>query len=197
MSAKPTYYDVRSDFWRRHWEMAQDYDAFVEGADPRFSGRWRERAERTPDLDEGQLVRLRGYGRNLNVLLYAGAWCGDCARTGPMLKRIADECGGNVNLRVIPREESEELQDELRILGALRVPVTVFLSEDFFEVGRVGDRTLSVYRAKAAREIGRGVDAGILAPKAIAAEMGEWVDVFERMLTMVRLAPFYRSRYGD
>jgi thiol-disulfide isomerase/thioredoxin len=197
MWTKPTYYDVRSDFWRRHWEMAQDYEAFVEGADPRFSGRWSERAERTPELDEEQLVRLQGYDRELNVLFYAGAWCGDCARTGPMLKRIADACGSKVNLRVISREASKELQDELRILGALRVPVTVFLSEDFFEVGRVGDRTLSVYRAKAAREIGRGVDAGILSPKAIASEMGEWVDVFERMLTMVRLAPFYRNRYSD
>ena len=197
LTEKPAYYDVRSDFWRRHWEMAQDYDAFIEGADPRFAERWRERAGRTPELTEEQLSRLKGYERELNVLVYAGAWCGDCARTGPMLKKIADACGEKTTVRVIAREGSEDLQDELRILGALRVPVVVFLSEDFFEVGREGDRTLSVYRAKAAREVGRDFDAGILTPKALSAEFDEWVNLFEKTLIKLRLAPFYRKRYGD
>ena len=177
--------------------MAQGYDAFIQGADTRFAERWRERAERTPELTEEQLGRLQGYERELNVLVYAEAWCGDCARTGPMLKRIADACGDKVTVRIIASAASEELQDELRILGALRVPVVVFLSEDFFEVGREGDRTLSVYRAKAAREVGRDFDAGILTPKALSAEFDEWVDIFEKALIKLRLAPFYRKRYGD
>ncbi len=197
MSERPAYYDVRSDFWRRHWEIAQGYDAFIDGADPNQAERWRERAERTPELTEEQLGLLRGYDRELNVLVYAGAWCGDCARTGPMLKKIADACGEKATVKVIARAASEELQDELRILGALRVPVVVFLSEDFFEVGREGDRTLSVYRAKAAREVGREFDAGILTPKAISAEFDEWVDIFEKTMIMLRLAPFYRKRYND
>jgi thiol-disulfide isomerase/thioredoxin len=197
LTGKPAYYDVRSDFWRRHWEMAQGYETFIGGVDPRFAERWREREERTPELTEEQLSRLQGYDRKLNVLVYAGAWCGDCARTVPMLKRIADACGDKVTVRVIARETSEELQDELRILGALRVPVVVFLSEDFFEVGREGDRPLSVYRAKAAREAGKEYEAGILTPKAISAQFDEWVDHFEKALIMLRLAPFYRKRYND
>jgi hypothetical protein len=197
MTGKPAYYDVRSDFWRRHWEMAQDYDAFIDGVDPMLAERWRERAERTPEPTEEQLGRLQGYNRELNVLVYAGAWCGDCARTCPMLKRIADACGDKVTVRVIARAASEELQDELRILGALRVPVVVFLSEDFFEINREGDRTLSVYRAKAAREVGREFDAGILTPKALSAEFDKWVDIFEKALIMLRLAPFYRKQYDD
>jgi thiol-disulfide isomerase/thioredoxin len=197
MSERPAYYDVRSDFWRRHWEIAQGYDAFIDGADPNQAERWRERAARTPELTAEQLGRLKDYNRELNVLVYAGAWCGDCARTGPMLKKIADACGEKATVKVIARAASEELQDELRILGALRVPVVVFLSEDFFEVGREGDRTLSVYRAKAAREVGREFDAGILTPKAISAEFDEWVDIFEKAMIMLRLAPFYRKRYND
>ncbi len=114
-----------------------------------------------------------------------------------MLKKIADACGEKATVKVIARAASEELQDELRILGALRVPVVVFLSEDFFEVGREGDRTLSVYRAKAAREVGREFDAGILTPKAISSEFDEWVDIFEKAMIMLRLAPFYRKRYND
>lgn len=159
--------------------------------------RWIESGARTPVLTDDQLARLQGYGRRMNVLMYAGIWCGDCARTGPMLREIAAACGDGVRLRVIDRDASGELSDELRLIGATRVPVVVFLSEDWWEVGRFGDNTLSVYRAKAAREVGRGQPAGVLAPGALAAEMGEWVDVFERMLLMLRLSPPLRRRHGD
>jgi len=159
--------------------------------------RWRDSEGRIPELTQEQLERLRGYYRELNVLVYSGVWCGDCARQGPMLKKIADAAGEKVNVRLIERDASEELQDELRILGALRVPVMVFLTEDFWEVGRFGERTLSVYRSKAAREIGRGADSGILSPRARERELAEWVDIFERILTMLRLSPPLRRRHGD
>jgi len=197
MTEKPVYYDIRSDFWRRHWEMASDYEAWIEGPDPRMARRWIESGTRIPALTDDQLARLRGYGRRMNVLMYTGIWCGDCARTGSMLREIAEACGDLVSLRIIDRDASEELRDELRLVGATRVPVVVFLSEDWWEVGRFGDRTLSVYRAKAAREVGRGPPAGVLAPGALAAEIGEWVDVFERMLLMLRLSPPLRRRHGD
>jgi len=197
MGEKPAYYDVRSDFWRRHFEMASEYDAFLENSEPRLAQRWIDSAERTPPLTEDKLGRLQGYNREMNVLMYAGVWCGDCARTGPILQRIADTCGEQVELRVIDRRASEELQDEFRLVGALRVPVAVFLSEDWWEVGRFGDRMLTVYRAKAAREIGRSYRAGILTPNALAAELAEWVDIFERMQIMLRLSPPLRRRHGD
>lgn len=197
MTEKPVYYDMRSDFWRRHWEIASDYETWIGGSDPGMARRWIESGVRAPALTDDQLARLRGYSRRMNVLIYAGIWCGDCARTGPMLREIAEACGDLVGLRVIDRDASVELRDELRLVGATRVPVVVFLSEDWWEVGRFGDRTLSVYRSKAAREVGRGQPAGVLAPGALAAELGEWVDVFERMLLMLRLSPPLRRRHGD
>jgi hypothetical protein len=116
-----------------------------------------------------------------------------------MLQRIAEACGPEVELRLIDRNASAELTDELRILGAMRVPMVVFLSEDWFEVGRFGDRLLTAYRAKAAREFGPACDSGIVAPPAdqLAAEQEEWVGIFERMLLMLRLSPMLRERYGD
>jgi len=197
VTEKPAYYDKRAEFWRHHFEAARPYDEFIAGSDQEKAARWRENYERLPELSPDQAERLRGWGRELNVLMYGGIWCGDCARQGPMLKKVADAAGPTVHLRVIDREASPELQDELRILGALRVPIVVFLSEDFWEVGRFGDRLLTVYRVKASREIGRGQPQGVLSPKALGAEMAEWVDVFERMLTMVRLSPPLRKRHGD
>jgi len=194
---KPTYYDKRSEFWKGYWEMASEYEAYLQDSDPEKVPRWKDSEGRIPELTAEQLERLQGYDRELNVLFYCGVWCGDCSRQGPMLKKIADACGDKVSVRFIERDASEELQDELRILGALRVPMVVFLSEDFWEVGRFGERTLSVYRSKAAREIGRGADAGILVPNARGRELAEWVDIFERVLIMLRLSPPLRRRHGD
>jgi len=197
MTQKPTYYDKRSGFWRRHFEQAAEYEEFLEKENQSHADRWRETMSRLPDLTPEQVERLKGYSRELNILVYGGIWCGDCVRQGPMLKKIADAIGPQVRLRIIDRAASEELQDELRILGALRVPVVVFLSEDFWEVGRFGDRLLNIYKAKAAREIGRGPNAGVISPKALAAEMSEWVDIFERIMIMLRLSPPLRWRHGD
>ncbi len=197
MTQKPTYYDKRSGFWRRYFDQAVEYEGFLETGDRRHAERWRETERRLPDLTLEQVERLKGFGREMNVLVYGGVWCGDCARQGPMLKKIADAIGPQVHIRFIDRAASEELQDELRILGATRVPVAVFLSEDFWEVGRFGDRLLHVYKAKAAREIGRGPNTGVLSPRALMEEMSEWVDVFERVQIMPRLSPPLRQRHGD
>jgi hypothetical protein len=197
--ASRRYYDIRSEFWRRHFEMAQDYETYLRSGDPEKARKWREVAQRLPPLSEEQQARLRGYHRRMNVLVHSGIWCGDCVRQGPMLQRIAEACGDEVALRFLERGASDALTDELRMVGGARVPVVVFLSEDFFEIGRFGDRMLPIYRLKAQRELGPACDAGFLPPPpdVLAAEQEEWVSIFERMWLMLRLAPMYRERYGD
>lgn len=199
MQDRPKYYDIRSRFWQRHFEVAQDYAAYLGGSDPSHSQKWRDMEARLPALAAAQAKRLAGHERTMHVLVYSGAWCGDCVRQGPLLQRIADACGTGVELKLIDRDASAELTDELRVLGAMRVPIVIFLSEDWFEVGRFGDRLLTVYRAKAVREVGPACDCGLLAPPAdqLAAEQEEWVAVFERMLLMLRLSPPLRERHGD
>ena len=199
MADRPEYYDLRSDFWRRHFAIALDYDAYLAVSDPDKAKKWEVMAAKIPPLTSEQAARLQGHNRKLHVLFYSGVWCGDCVRQGPMLCTIARACGSAIDLRFIDREASAELKDELRILGAEKVPVAVFLSEDFLEVGRFGDRLLTVYRRKARRELGAVCDPGIVAPsiEEMAAEQEEWVCIFERMLLMLRLSPLLRTRYGD
>jgi thiol-disulfide isomerase/thioredoxin len=194
------YLDRRSDFWRSAFDAALPYAKYLESSPPENARRWEEMAARIPALTEGQLQQLSGHHRILNVLLVSGVWCGDCVRQGPMIRRIVEAIGGDVRLRVIDRDLNPELRDEVRILGAMRVPVTVFLSEDFFEVARFGDRTLAKYRAKAAEEAGPACTVPYAIPQErelLAAEQAEWAEVFERVLLMLRLAPPLRERYRD
>ena len=199
MNDVPKYQDGRSAFWQRHMEAALDYDRYLATSDPARSAKWDAMREKIPPLTDEQRRRLSVYGRRMNVLVESGIWCGDCVRQGPMLDQIARACGPEIRLRWIDREASPELAEELRVAGGRRVPVAVFLSEDYFELGRFGDRTLTAYRGKARRETGPACDAGITPPPSdeLAAEQEEWVGLFERMLLMLRLSPLLRERYGD
>jgi thiol-disulfide isomerase/thioredoxin len=196
----PNHFDIRRELWKSSFEAAASYSAYLDASPREKARRWEDMAAKIPELTEDEKARLRGHGRILNVLLVSGVWCGDCVRQGPMIDRIARAAGDNVRLRVLDRDVDARLRDELRILGGMRVPVAVFLSEDFFEVGRFGDRMLATYRKKAATEQGPACPVPYALPpenEILAAEQSEWVDVFERMLLMLRLDPSLRERHPD
>lgn len=138
MTTEPAYYDIRADFWREHFEKADRYDQYLELSEPVYVKRWKDMAAALPEITAEQKKRLTGINRRLNMLVYCSDWCGDCVRQMPMLEKIAAGVGPDLEMRIIDREESQALKDELRLVGAMRVPVVVFLSEDFHEVGRVG-----------------------------------------------------------
>jgi thiol-disulfide isomerase/thioredoxin len=196
----PQYFDIRRELWKSSFESAASYAVYLESSPREKARRWEEMAAKIPQLTEEQKARLRGHGRILNVLLVSGVWCGDCVRQGPMIDRIAHAAGEDVRLRVLDRDVDSRLRDELRILGGMRVPVAVFLSEDFFEVGRFGDRMLATYRKKAATEEGAACPVPYVVPpekELLAAEQSEWVDIFERMLLMLRLDPSLGKRHRE
>ena len=194
---KPAYYDIRAELWRRSWEAAKPLGEFLLGAPHDQAQRWAESAERAPELTGDQRARLQGYNRTVRVLMEGATWCLDCARIVPYLNLIIETIGEKAELRLIDRDASSELRDELKVMGAPRVPRVVILSEDWFEVDRLGDRSLSVYRSRMAREIGRGEDHGVLSPAARQIELVEWLDAIERTLIILRTAPALRKRYND
>ncbi|MFH2002581.1 MAG: thioredoxin family protein [Planctomycetota bacterium] len=193
------YYDIREAFWREHFQQALEFDSFLAKTEPLFAQRWKDMADTFPPLSLEQRERLSGHNRKLNILVYCSAWCGDCAQLVPLIHKIAGAVDGEVEMRLMERDVSEKLKDELRILGAMRVPIVVFLSEDFHEVARMGDRSLTAYRRKAQTETGAACSLGTLASPAadLESEQAEWVDHIERVLLMLRLAPPLRMRYRD
>ncbi len=193
-----SYLDLRSDLFRRAFGGAVPYRDYLATGNDRERGAWARAEAVLPGLPDDARVRLDAAGRIVNVLCLSGIWCGDCVRSVPIVARVAEAAGSSVDLRFVDRDAIPELRDELRVLGAMRVPMVVFLTEDFHEIGRHGDRPLTVYREKAATELGAAcplpgsADGGLL-----AAETAEWLDVFERMILMARLAPPLRARHGD
>ena len=191
-----TYSDIRQEFWRSQFDGANPMDPYLAAGKESHRAKWEAMAERITLSDE-QRQRAATLVRNMPVLCLSGIWCGDCVRQGPILQAIADASPG-VDLRLAERVD-DPLAEELRINGALKVPVVVLLSEDFFEVARIGDRMLSTYRKKAQRELGPTCEVGLVPPAAeeLAVEIDEWLDELERAQWILRLSPLLRQRYGD
>jgi len=191
------YFDTQSDYFRNYYTLGLPYDAYVASGEANQVASVRNYASLIA-LTSEQEARLRSYTRKMQVLVLSGLWCGDCTRQVPMLAAIERACP-LIAMRYLDSRSHPELHDMLRINGARKVPVVVVLSEDFFELARFGDRHLSVYRRKAATECGPACDTGLIPPPedALAAELAEWCDFFERLQLMLRLAPMLRQRYGD
>ncbi len=185
--------------WQRVLEQALGYEAFLaKYADPRMDQpRWRRVYEQIK-LTAEQRILLEGFSRRMNVLCMVGAWCGDCVEQGPILQRIAEAAGGRIDLRFLDRDQHPDVQAALSICGGHRVPVAVFLSEDFHECSRFGDRTLSAYREMAVEMVGAACPVGlVLRSELHEAQVQDWLNEFERVQLMLRLSPRLRRRHGD
>ena len=197
MSELPKYRDKRAEFFKNYYASALSYEPYVATGNPEHQLRWKQMREKI-SLTSEQVQRLSTFKRHMPILVMSGTWCGDCIRQGPMFDALQQKCP-LLEFKYIDSKQNPELQEELRINGAEKVPVVVCFSEDFFEVGRFGDRHLSVYQRKLATELGAACDAGILGPpkNEVEKEIDEWIDFIESKQIMLRLAPALRNRYND
>src|SRR5262249_3551204 len=139
-------------------------------------------------LSDDQRALLRGFTRRMPVLCLAGAWCGDCINQCPAFDHFA-QAAPAIDLRLLDRDARADVRDALSINGGQRVPVAVFLSEDWYEVARYGERPLSIYRRLAANQLGPACPPGLVTPDAAAtaAIAAEWLAEFERAQLILRL----------
>jgi hypothetical protein len=184
--------------WSSHFESALPYDRFLDQyATPPQRLRWNAMHSRFA-LKPAQRELIGGFARRMHVLCLAGAWCGDCINQCPVFDHFA-QASGRIVLRFLDRDAKPELRNLLAINGGHRVPVVVFLSEDWFEVSRFGERTLSIYRRLAAEQLGPACPTGLVPPadEALVVNTIEWLAEFERAQLILRLSPRLRSRHGD
>ena len=150
-------------------------------------------------LTEQQSAMIQGFTRKLNVVGLSGIWCGDCVQQGPLIAKIADANPAAIDLRWVDRDEHDDLQARVQINQGNRVPVLIFCAEDYEFVSWFGDRTLSRYRAMAAKQLGGACPMpGAPVPQdEMDATLSDWLDEFERVHLLLRLSGRMRQKYGD
>jgi thiol-disulfide isomerase/thioredoxin len=159
--------------------------------------KWARAAEQTL-LTDAQKQLLGKFTRRTNVLVLAGAWCGDCAGQCPIFERFA-EVAPVIVTHYLDRDEHADAQAALKINGGNRVPVAVFFSEDGHEVARYGERTLAKYRQLVSQQIGETCGTGLVkAGDPVQQQVAQdWLDEFERVQWILRLSPRLRKMHGD
>jgi hypothetical protein len=184
--------------WSSAFETALPYAAFLDRhATPTQRPRWDSMHDRVR-LEPDQVSLLGGFVRRMPALVLTGAWCGDCVNQCPIFDHFARATPA-IDLRFLDRDALPEVADALAINGGHRVPMVLFLSEDFLEIARYGERTLSTYRRLAAEQLGPACPTGLVLPTDDATRLAtvEWLGEFERAQLILRLSPRLRAKYGD
>jgi hypothetical protein len=174
------------------------YGNYLKTGSDEHQRRWNQAFD-AATLTDAQTNLLRSFSRQINVLVVSGIWCGDCARQGPLLERIAEANNKAIHLRWLDRDQHKDLSSQLTINGGARVPVAIFLAEDFEHCAIYGERTLSRYRELARRQLGESCELAIAPPQADeqAAAFQDWLNEFERIQLMLRISPRLRQKHGD
>ncbi len=149
-------------------------------------------------LTDAQIELLRGFQREIRVLVLAGTWCGDCVNQCPILDHFAAQTD-RIQIRYLDRDDNPDLAQELSVCGGQRVPAVLFLNEENQPCARYGDRTLSKYRQMAADQLGAACPTGLAAPTTTLTEnvVQDWLNEFERVQLIARTSPRLRQKHGD
>ncbi len=177
---------------------ALPYSEYVHTGTDEQQRRWQQVYD-AAKLTAPQTQLVAGFSRSMKVLIVSGIWCGDCVQQCPLLQRIAEANPNHINLRLLDRDAHKDLSDQVRINAGDRVPVALFLSEDFELCSALGDRTIHRYRALAAKQLGPSCPIAIAPPdqSELAATLNDWLTEFERVHLMLRLSPRLRKKHGD
>jgi ferredoxin len=186
-----------TQFLQSHFDQSLAYDAYLKTGTDEQRRRWTQVYEAAHLLDS-QKTLLAGFVRQMNVLVVSGIWCGDCVQQCPLMQKIA-EGSGKIALRLVDRDQHKELSSQLRINAGDRVPVVLFMAEDFELCGVYGERTLSRYRAIARKQLGASCPTGIGLPDQdeMGATLADWLNEFERTQLLLRISPRLRQKHGD
>ena len=189
---------MNASFLAEKFAAALPYDRYVRTGTEEQQRRWQQLYAAAQVIDtQKQLVA--GFVRDMKVLIVSGIWCGDCVQQCPLIARIAEAKPARVELRFVDRDLHKDLSGQMRINAGDRVPVALFLAEDCELCSIFGDRTLSRYRALAAKHLGAACPLAIVPPDAdeLAATLQDWLDEFERIQLMLRLSARLRQMHGD
>ena len=150
--------------WSSVFSESHSYNSFLDRhATPAQKSNGRDAMHKRFKLTADQVKLLGGFTRRMPVVCLAGALV---RRLRQPVSRIRPfRCLLAADRPAISRPRRHQaVRDALAINGGQRVPVVVFLSEDWNEVFHYGERTLSIYRRMAADQLGPACPTGLVPP---------------------------------
>lgn len=189
---------LNASYLKSKFEAASPYDAYVATGNEAQQQGWQKIYDQTRLTDQ-QKALIAGFTREMKILVSSGVWCGDCVQQIPLLQKIAEASSGKVDLRIVDRDKHSDLAEQIQICGGMRVPVVIFMAEDFEFVSLLGDRSLTRYRAIAAKQLGAAcaVPGAPVPDDELAGTLQDWLDEVERVHLLLRLSTRLRQKHND
>lgn len=188
---------LNAAFLKATFEQGLGYSDYVATGNESQQKAWAQIRERAA-LSEAQRTLVAGFTRKVKVLVSSGVWCGDCSQQLPLLQAIAD-ASPLVEVRFVDRDAHMDFASLLKICAGVRVPVAVFMAEDFEPVSIFGDRSLTRYRALAAKFLGAAcpVPGSPVPEDELRGTLQDWLDEVERVHLLLRLSTRLRQLHND
>lgn len=116
---------------------AADFETYVNSLESK-GDLWRA-LYRTLPLPEDLVERARAIAGNWRLLLLSEDWCSDAVSSLPLVARLAEQVP-SLEVRILPRDENEDLM-QLHLTRETRsIPVVMILDGSLTEVGWWGPR---------------------------------------------------------
>lgn len=112
-----------------------------------------KRLDKTIHLSEETIATVKDVKEPQTWLVLTESWCGDAAQLLPVINKIANE-SENINLKVVLRDENEELMNQFLTNGGKSIPKLIAIDKNKEVINSWGPRPtiatkmVSDYKAK-------------------------------------------------
>ncbi len=99
-----------------------------------------QRIKKTVSLSPAALQLLGQLSKPIHWLVITENWCGDSAQSTPIMEKMAEAAGGNIELRFIYRDANPDLMNARLTGTSMSIPKVIQLDSAFHVIGSWGPR---------------------------------------------------------
>lgn len=138
-----TYLEEGIDYHQYKHQMAED---LVHNSDPKIkeyinlNQHRMSRVEKTYTVSEELAQQVKRLTHKTYWLILSEHWCGDAAQTIPAFQKVAELSNGNIEIRLVYRDENPELMNAYLTGESRSIPKLIQLDSHFNVTGIWGPR---------------------------------------------------------
>lgn len=92
-----------------------------------------KRLDKTTKLSPDVIAKLQSLKEQVTWVVITESWCGDAAQTLPIINKLA-EATDKIHLKIVLRDENEELMDNFLTNGSRSIPKLIMLDKGLCKV---------------------------------------------------------------
>ncbi len=98
-----------------------------------------DRLDKTLKISEETIDSIKKLKNGVTFLVISEGWCGDAAQIVPIINKIT-ETSGKIDLKIVFRDENEELMDQFLTNGSKSIPKIILVDSDYNIISSWGPR---------------------------------------------------------